>query len=527
MNSNKNVIAYFVYDPDQTTRIISLSGDLSFGNVQAGSTSTRTLRISNTGNSTLHVNGITYPAGFSGNWYGDISPGSYHDVTVTFAPTQVKTYSEDLTVSSNKTSGTNTKYISGTGISDPDTRVISLSGDTTFGDVYVDTTTGTILIINNTGNSTLTVYSINYSTEGFSGSWAGNIPAGGSQDVHVYFTPTQEKYYSGTLTVNSDKTGGTNTKSINGTGIQIDPPTVTTLYVNDIECYEVEAYGRVDSTGGANITEKGFEYEALDGSESGKSPCWDGNSGTGTYHRTLNMLECETDYKYRAYAINEANKTGYGAWDYFTTDSPTPPKVSWDINNINFTDVTTTSITVHGNLDNAYGIPILWVGTKYSSWDWPTCCSIYDKDHTVGANPEEGPFEITVRGLDPETKYWFAPYALNIEDQEGDVGGPYWRSKWTLGDSSFTITTRYFTGFGPLFEGSVYYILYREDYSIADTSPRNTFGINEYTFTELWSGTYHVEAYELLPDFSIEFLGENRNMDVAKHEHQTEAVILW
>ena len=61
------------------------------------------------------MNGITYPSGFSGIWSGDIPAGSYHDVTVTFAPTQVKTYGGTLTVSSNKTSGTNTKSISGNG----------------------------------------------------------------------------------------------------------------------------------------------------------------------------------------------------------------------------------------------------------------------------------------------------------------------------------------------------------------------------------------------------------------------------
>jgi hypothetical protein len=98
-----------------TTCIIRLAGDLSFGSVNVGSTSQKTLTIYNDGNSTLTVSSISYPTGFSGSWSGTISAGSSRDVTVTFAPTQAFAYSGTLTVNSDKTSGTNTKSVSGTG----------------------------------------------------------------------------------------------------------------------------------------------------------------------------------------------------------------------------------------------------------------------------------------------------------------------------------------------------------------------------------------------------------------------------
>jgi len=98
------------------TRIISLSGDLNFSNVQVGTTSTKTLTISNTGNSTLTVYGINCPTGFSGNWSGTIFTGNSQNVTITFSPTQPITYSENLTVNSDATSGVNTKLVSGTGV---------------------------------------------------------------------------------------------------------------------------------------------------------------------------------------------------------------------------------------------------------------------------------------------------------------------------------------------------------------------------------------------------------------------------
>ena len=74
------------------------------------------------------------------------------------------------------------------------------------------------LTISNSGNSTLTVNSIGYPS-GFSGSWSGTIPAGGSQNVTVTFSPTVVQSYGGTVTVNSDKTAGTNTIVISGNGI--------------------------------------------------------------------------------------------------------------------------------------------------------------------------------------------------------------------------------------------------------------------------------------------------------------------
>jgi hypothetical protein len=98
------------------TRIIRLAGDLTFGNVIVGQTATRTLTIYNDGNSTLTVSGISYPNGFSGNWAnGTIPAGGSQNVTVTFEPDVAQSYSGSITVTSDKTSGTNTQVCSGTG----------------------------------------------------------------------------------------------------------------------------------------------------------------------------------------------------------------------------------------------------------------------------------------------------------------------------------------------------------------------------------------------------------------------------
>ena len=388
------------------------------------------MTISNTGNSTLHVTSINYPTGFSGDWNsGSISAGSHQDVTVTFSPTEVKYYSGTLTVNSDKTGGTNTKSITGNGVQD-DTRIISLSGDTTFGDVYVGTTATRTLTIDNDGNSTLTVSSITYPT-GFSGSWSGTISAGSSRNVTVTFTPTLEKYYSGTLTVNSDKTSGTNTKGISGTGKAIDPPTTSiTIPSSGITAHSIKVQGNISSTGGQNA----FSY---------------------SFFRSKDDIICNCNW----FLITEY--TCYVMCYYLG---------SWDV----------------------------------------------------------GTYEYTWENLKPEKWYWLTFRATNDDGRSSDFSDIYeWKQVRTKGDSSFTFTTKHllFPYPGAPYIGDLSYILYDDSSpwkKIADSGDSRA---NEYTFSGLDSGTYNVEAYKY-KQWTTGYLGNNRDMDVSVGQHQTESVIL-
>lgn len=100
----------------QGTRVIALSGSMAFGNVPVGDSAQRALTISNTGDQTLTVSSISYPAAFSGNWSGTIPAGESQVVPVTFAPTAATSFSGTITVNSNATDGTNTLAVSGAGV---------------------------------------------------------------------------------------------------------------------------------------------------------------------------------------------------------------------------------------------------------------------------------------------------------------------------------------------------------------------------------------------------------------------------
>jgi surface antigen len=114
--SGVNTIAASGTGTAAPTRIISLGGNLAFGNVTVNSSAQSTLTIYNTGNSTMTVSSISYPSGFSGNWSGTIVAGGSQPVTVTFSPTSATSYGGTITVNSDKTSGVNTIAASGTGL---------------------------------------------------------------------------------------------------------------------------------------------------------------------------------------------------------------------------------------------------------------------------------------------------------------------------------------------------------------------------------------------------------------------------
>ena len=105
------------------------------------------------------------------------------------------------------------------------TKVVSLSGGLAFGAVEVGRTSELALTVGNSGTAALSVTGITC-PDGYTPNWTGGtIAPGGSQSVIVRFAPTVARSYDGTLVVNGDHTGGTNTASLSGTGTAAPPPT--------------------------------------------------------------------------------------------------------------------------------------------------------------------------------------------------------------------------------------------------------------------------------------------------------------
>jgi hypothetical protein len=95
---------------------MDLEANLAFGDVAVGQTSERILRIYNRGTATLNVTGMTGPSGYSSTWTsGAIAAGTSQAATITFTPTEGRTYNGTLTVNGDQTACTNTMAISGNG----------------------------------------------------------------------------------------------------------------------------------------------------------------------------------------------------------------------------------------------------------------------------------------------------------------------------------------------------------------------------------------------------------------------------
>ena len=103
------------------------------------------------------------------------------------------------------------------------TRIIRLGGNLNFGDVQIgDVRTDGVLVVNNDGNAPLGVTGMTFPSDAYTSSWtAGSIAPSASQIASITFAPVLLRSYSGTITVNADQTGGTNTIPVLGVGVPV------------------------------------------------------------------------------------------------------------------------------------------------------------------------------------------------------------------------------------------------------------------------------------------------------------------
>lgn len=196
---------------------IAVDSNLNFGEVVVGQEAQRSFAIHNTGNSTLFIEEILYPEGFSGDQGPfQLAAGAEAGISVTFSPAEWIAYEGQATVVSNAESGDNTIGVSGQALP---TRVIALNGLLALPDTQTGETSEAILTVRNTGLAELHVSAI-LLPEGFRADpQAFGVLPGESREVIVSFSPLQPTLYSGLLEVVSDATGGNNILNIAGRGI--------------------------------------------------------------------------------------------------------------------------------------------------------------------------------------------------------------------------------------------------------------------------------------------------------------------
>jgi hypothetical protein len=117
--------------PPPSSGVLSLTGDLNFGDVPVATLVQRTFTAANTGDASLSIS-ASVPPGFVSTLTTDsLFPGETQTYHVIFTPSEARGYSGNLTIS---TSGTRTLPITGTGTLAPGLTAKVFSGDISGGD---------------------------------------------------------------------------------------------------------------------------------------------------------------------------------------------------------------------------------------------------------------------------------------------------------------------------------------------------------------------------------------------------------
>src|SRR5262249_43462501 len=197
-------------------------GSVSFGNRNVGSSSTQTVQLANTGNSSVtvsqvaasgpgvSVNGLTTPV--------TIAPAQSVPLNVKFSPTAGGAVAGAVTVTNNE--GINA-VAAVTGNAEQAGLSVTPSS-ASFGSVVTGNTDSQTIQLKNSGTASLPVSQVAASGSGFSVSGA-RVPfplaPGAASTFNVQYAPTSAGAATGSLTIVSDAPNSPATVSLNGTGV--------------------------------------------------------------------------------------------------------------------------------------------------------------------------------------------------------------------------------------------------------------------------------------------------------------------
>lgn len=239
-------------DPDEGTVNVILGGtgteapqpeinvaptSIDFGDVEAGTTTQRSVTISNSGTGSLTLDIDVFGTRFSlvGTAPTSVAPGGSETIMVEFAPIAAGEATGTIRIISNdQDEGTINVSLTGNGTvtPDPEPEIDVAPTSVDFGTVTIGSSAQETVTISNIGDAPLAISSIFLSDDVggtdfsiVSGGEAGSIPADGTREVVIAFAPTVTFSQNSTLIINSDDADeGMVSIPLSGTG-QDAPPT--------------------------------------------------------------------------------------------------------------------------------------------------------------------------------------------------------------------------------------------------------------------------------------------------------------
>ena len=208
------------------------------------------------------------------------------------------------------------------------------------------------------------------------------------------------KYYVKSFATNSI---GTSYSEVASFVTSAAAPSVTTLGATEVTESGALFSGNVVSDNGAEITERGFVWDAGSVAPTISSNKIKVDGTLGEYTATLTDVDPNQKYSFRAYAIN-AEGTSYGEVMTFTTTAGLPSLSATGV-----TDITTTSAKFTSTVVSNGGETVTEVGFYYSTAESVDPSSA----QKVSMAYVEDRFSLTAEGLKVGTTYYVMAYARN------------------------------------------------------------------------------------------------------------------
>ncbi len=208
----------------------------AFGNQTVGTTSAaQTVTLSNPGNATLTITGISLAGMNPGNFAqtntcgSSLAAAASCTISVTFTPASAASFSATVSVADNATGSPQTAALSGTGVAPAAPQAV-LSPTSL---AYPSQTTGTTsaaqtVTLSNPGNATLTITGIslagtNPGDFAQTNTCGSSLAAAASCMISVTFTPASAASFSATVSVADNAAGSPQTAALSGTGVAPPP----------------------------------------------------------------------------------------------------------------------------------------------------------------------------------------------------------------------------------------------------------------------------------------------------------------
>jgi sugar lactone lactonase YvrE len=245
-----------------------------FGNANTGTTSApMSLTLSNTGNATLNITGITIaganPTDFAiatgANACGTTLAANVScSIYVTFTPASAASFSATLSVADNAAGSPQSSTLTGTGTTPPAPIAALTPATVPFGSLTAGSTSAAMsATLSNTGNAALNITGItivganptDFAIATGANACGSTLAASASCSIYVTFTPASASSFTATLQVADNAAGSPQTSTLTGTGTA-PPAPVATLAPNPV-AFASETIGATSATTTVTLTNSG------------------------------------------------------------------------------------------------------------------------------------------------------------------------------------------------------------------------------------------------------------------------------